>query len=65
MAEELSYREAIAEVESIVRAMQDSNVDVDKLAAMVARASDLIAQCNRKLKKAQAEVEKVVENNNN
>ncbi|MFI3288483.1 MAG: exodeoxyribonuclease VII small subunit [Rikenellaceae bacterium] len=64
MAEELSYRAAIAEVEQIVRAMQDSNVDVDKLAAMVTRASELIAQCNAKLKKAQEEVEKVVENNN-
>ncbi len=63
MTQELSYREAIAEVEQIVRAMQDANVDVDKLASMVARASELIAMCNAKLKKAQAEVEKVVENN--
>lgn len=62
--QELSYREAIAEVEAIVRQMQDPNVDIDKLASMVTRASALIAQCNEKLRKAQAEVEKAVENNN-
>ncbi len=60
MEEKLSYREAIAEVESIVRAMQDSTIDVDKLAQMVTRATELIAYCNAKLKKAQEEVEKAV-----
>ncbi len=63
MSQELSYREAIAEVESIVRQMQDSSVDIDKLAEMVTRATELIAQCNTKLKKAQAEVEKAVGSN--
>ncbi len=63
MSEELSYREAISEVESIVRQMQDSSVDIDKLAEMVTRATELIAQCNNKLKKAQQEVEKAVGSN--
>ncbi len=60
--ENLSYRDAITEVENIVRAMQDSAVDVDKLAQMVSRATELIAYCNDKLKKAQTEVEKAVQN---
>ncbi len=59
--ENLSYREAIAEVEGIVRSMQDSTIDVDKLAEMVSRATELIAYCNDKLKKAQTEVEKAVQ----
>lgn len=57
---ELTYAAAIAEVENIVRAMQDATLDVDKLGAMVSRASELIAFCNAKLKKAQTEVEKAV-----
>lgn len=56
----MTYNEAITEVEAIVRKMQDSTVDVDKLASMVARATELIAYCNAKLKKAQIEVEKAV-----
>ncbi len=63
MEEKLTYNQAIAEVEAIVRQMQDSTVDVDKLASMVARATELIAYCNEKLKKAQVEVEKAVNNN--
>lgn len=60
MENNLTYAEAIAEVDAIVRAMQDSALDVDKLGAMVARATELIAHCNAKLKKAQTEVEKAV-----
>lgn len=60
MEQKMTYNEAITEVEAIVRKMQDSTVDVDKLASMVARATELIAYCNAKLKKAQIEVEKAV-----
>lgn len=60
MEQKMTYNEAIAEVEAIVRQMQDSTVDVDKLASMVARATELIAYCNEKLKRAQIEVEKAV-----
>ncbi len=60
MEQEPTYNQAITEVESIVRQMQDSTVDVDKLAGMVTRATELIAYCNEKLKRAQTEVEKAV-----
>lgn len=60
MENTLTYNQAITEVEAIVRQMQDSTVDVDKLAGMVTRATELIAYCNEKLKSAQAEVEKAV-----
>lgn len=59
----LSYAEAIAEVEAIVRTMQDQWSDVDKLGAMVARATELIAYCTEKLRHAQAEVEKAAKLN--
>lgn len=56
----MTYAAAIAEVENIVRAMQDASLDVDKLGIMVARATELIGFCNEKLKKAQSDVEKAV-----
>ncbi len=62
---ELSYQEAISEVEQIVQRMQQNSVDIDQLAAMVERATSLIAKCNEKLKKAQNEVERAVEANQN
>lgn len=57
---EMTYSEAIARVEQIVRAMQDASLDVDKLGAMVAEATELIATCQAKLRKAEAEVQKAV-----
>lgn len=57
---EMTYSEAIAQVEQIVRAMQDASLDVDKLGAMVAEATELIATCQAKLRKAEAEVQKAV-----
>lgn len=54
----LTYAEAIAEVEAIVRTMQDQSADVDKLGVMVARATELITYCTDKLRHAQSEVEK-------
>lgn len=57
---EMTYSEAIARVEQIVRAMQDASLDVDKLGAMVAEATALIATCQAKLRKAETEVQKAV-----
>lgn len=57
---EMTYSEAIARVEQIVRAMQDTSLDVDKLGAMVSEATALIATCQAKLRKAEAEVQKAV-----
>lgn len=57
---EMSYSQAIAEVEKIVRAMQDSSLDVDKLGEMVSRATELITLCQNKLRKAQVEVQRAV-----
>lgn len=60
MEKEMTYAEAIARVEQIVRAMQDASLDVDKLGAMVGEATTLVALCQAKLKKAEAEVQKAV-----
>lgn len=53
---ELSYSEAMAEIEKIVRAINDNELDVDSLGRQVARATELIELCKAKLEKAQLEI---------
>lgn len=55
-----TYREAAAEIESILaRLDEDTDVDIDELAARVERAAELIKYCSEKLRAAELRVEKV------
>ena len=58
---ELTYTEATAEIERILARLRSEEMDVDDLASQVARASELIAQCKKKLLKTEAEVNKILE----
>lgn len=57
----LSYKDAVAELEDIVNDIENESIDVDELAEKVERASQLLTVCSNKLKKTEAEVEKVIE----
>lgn len=46
---ELTYNEAIAELEGILRLMQSDECDIDRLAALTRRATELIAECRKRL----------------
>lgn len=46
---ELSYNQAITELETILRTMQSDQCDIDRLAAMTRRATRLIAECRSRL----------------
>ena len=46
---ELTYSEAIAEIEQILARLKSEQPDVDKLSAEVKRATELIAQCKARL----------------
>lgn len=46
---ELSYNQAVAELEDIMRRMQSDALDVDLLAAYTRRATELLAECRRRL----------------
>lgn len=46
---ELSYKEALEQLEKILALMQSDNCDIDKLAAYTRRATELIAECRRRL----------------
>ncbi|WP_300828434.1 exodeoxyribonuclease VII small subunit [uncultured Rikenella sp.] len=58
--EQITYTEAVAEIEEILARMEDSELDIDRLGAYVERATTLIALCKEKLLKAQKQVEKVM-----
>lgn len=62
MQKELSYAEAIAEVEKIVAKFAGGEMDVDTMAADVKRATELIALCKQRLAKAEKEVAEILKN---
>jgi exodeoxyribonuclease VII small subunit len=57
---EISYSEAITEVENILSRIEDQDLDVDELAGQLKRVSELIKICKKKLFTAEKEVEKIL-----
>ncbi|MGA9595118.1 MAG: exodeoxyribonuclease VII small subunit [Acidimicrobiia bacterium] len=60
MAEEITYTAALAELEEILAAIEEEQVDVDELAVRVKRSAELIRLCRSRIDAAAAEVETVV-----
>ena len=58
---ELTYAEAMAEIEKILGRLRSEEMNVDGLAAEVKRATELIASCKARLRKAEADVNNVLE----
>lgn len=58
---ELTYAEAMAEIEKVLGRLRSEEMNVDGLAAEVKRATELIASCKARLRKAEADVNKVLE----
>lgn len=58
---ELTYAEAMAEIEKILGRLRSEEMNVDGLAAEVKRATELITSCKARLRKAEADVNKVLE----
>lgn len=56
----IRYRDAVAELEAIVAALEDTDVDVDVLAGRVARAAELITLCRDRIARTRIEVERIV-----
>lgn len=52
----MTYSEAVAEIEQILARLKNEQTDVDKLAAEVKRATELIAQCKARLTEVEATV---------
>ena len=61
MADELSYRDALSELEDILAAIEEEQVDVDDLAVKVRRSAELIRLCRERITAATVAVEAIVE----
>ena len=59
---EMSYKEAIAEIEKILKSLREEQNSIDTLSERVARATELIALCREKLRKAEADVNSIIDN---
>ena len=57
---DLGYADALAELEGILAELEDGDVDIDRLATQVRRASDLVRHCQGRLADARVEVARIV-----
>jgi len=53
---EFSFNEAIVEIEEILKNIESGELDIDKLSVEVKRASELIKQCQKKLRSTEEEI---------
>lgn len=60
-SDEPSFTEAIRELEAILGRIEGEEVDVDALAAELARAAELLELCRGKIRKAEVEVTQIVQ----
>ena len=58
--DDISYADAMAELEDILEHLEGDDLDVDALATRVERASTLIDVCRARITKARVQVESVV-----
>ena len=58
---EMTYSEAIAELEKIVKEMQSENCTIDNLSAYTSRSLELLKICKAKLLSTDEELKKILE----
>jgi exodeoxyribonuclease VII small subunit len=56
----LTYDEALAELQGILADMQSNALDIDQLTTRIQRASALLDVCQEKLQRTEAEVQAVL-----
>lgn len=59
-AAKIGYEAAVSELEDILEELEADDIDVDKLADRVKRASDLVRTCRDRIAAAKLHVEQVV-----
>lgn len=53
---ELTYNQAVAELEQILRTMQSDSCDIDKLSVYTRRAAELLQECRTRLTTTESEL---------
>ncbi|MCT4638478.1 MAG: exodeoxyribonuclease VII small subunit [Bacteroidales bacterium] len=56
----ITYKEAITEIESIIEKIDNRELDVDELSKNVSRVSELLKICKTKLYKTEEEVKTIL-----
>ena len=59
--EDFNYEKAVSELETIVKMMENNELDIDSLTLHLKRAKDLILLCKNKLNKTDDEIKKILE----
>lgn len=57
---DMTYRDAVNELDTILREMQSDNCDIDKLSAMTRRATELITECRNRLTATDEELRNIL-----
>ena len=60
MKEEMKYEQAFAELQAIVRRMENDELDIDQMGEQLRRAQQLIKLCKDKLTKTDEEIKKIL-----
>ncbi len=60
MNKEISYSDAFAELQQLVKDMEDGEISVDNLSLKVKRASELIKICKNKLSTTEEDVNQIL-----
>ena len=56
----MKYEKAYAELQTIVRKMENDELDIDQMAEQLKRAQELIKLCKDKLTKTDEEIKKIL-----
>jgi len=56
---EFSFNQAVNEIERILKEIETGEMDVDRLSAEVRNASELIRQCQKKLRTTEEEINNI------
>ena len=56
----ISYSDAIAQIEEILRQIENGDLDVDQLAAKVKQVSELLKICKSRLFETEQEIDKIL-----
>lgn len=57
---DMTYTQAVAEIEEILRMMQSDTLDIDLLAAYTRRATELLSECRRRLTDTDRELQTIL-----
>ncbi len=60
MKQEIKYEAAFAELQAIVRRMENDELDIDQMSEQLKRAQQLIKLCRDKLTKTDEEIKKIL-----